>query len=142
MDEPGRDDAVALVVSHGLWDHVDHGVEIAWRVAATLPDRPIRWLAVEQDHWLSLHDLRHADLATRVQLVDPAAPDALRGVGILVRTGYSTSAAPTLIAGHDAGLPVVAMRADDLPFEPTTLRPFDVEGLTEEVLRLLETERP
>ncbi len=139
MPDPERSaHAVALVVAHDLWDNIDHGIEVAWRLATDLPEQPIRWLAIEQDRWLSLHDLRHASLANRVQLVDPATTDALHGVAVVVRTGYSTSVASTLSAGHDAGLPVVAMRADDLPFVPTTLRPFDVEGLIEEIVRHLD----
>jgi len=129
---------VALLVGPDLWTTIDHGIEVAWRLAHELPQHPLRWLAGDGDLWLSRHDLHHAGLTDLVDVVDPGDARALQDVSVMVRTGYSSSSLPMLAAAHSAGVPIAALRHDDLPFASTALDVFDVDALIEEARRLID----
>lgn len=130
---------IALLVGPDLWTTIDHGIEVAWRLDREQPHSRLRWLAGDADLWLSRHDLRHAGLDDRIEIVDPGDGRALQDVAVVVRTGYSSSALPMLATAHLAGLHIAALRNDDLPFASATLDAFDVDALVEEISRLTGT---
>jgi hypothetical protein len=138
----GADGAVVMVPTPDTWSSVNHTVEVAQALAAALPDVPLRWtIASDEDEWLARHDVIHAGLADRVDVVAERDRRVLEVVGAVVRTGYGTSPSALVVAARLAGVPVTGFSADASP----SLGPspeLDVEHLVHTTMEVLDpTER-
>jgi hypothetical protein len=138
VTDAGADGAVVMVPTPDTWSAINHTVEVARALAASRPDSPLRWtVASDEDEWLARHDVAHAGLADRVEVVDERARDVLDGVGAVVRTGYGTSPSALVVAARLAGVPVTGFSADASP----TLGPspeLDVEHLVRTTAAVLD----
>lgn len=132
--------AVVLLPDPGAWTSLDHGVEIAAKLAAS--ELEVRWVAhTPDDAWLVRHDLRHLGHPRNIRLVDAAQPDLLIGAAVLARSGYRPFDSPLVLAARRSGLPVVGFSPETSPGLQTT-EPFDVEGLVHSVVSLLTSVSP
>ncbi|MGB3409659.1 MAG: hypothetical protein WBA45_00570 [Microthrixaceae bacterium] len=130
--------AVVLVPSIGLWDSIDHAIEVASQLHHQLPDRPLRWVAdTENDTWLAHHDLKHAGLDCVVQVRPSDDPTLLHDVAVVVRTGYQPAHQDIVLAAAIGAVPVRGMCTRDLPPTAPQTTAFAVEELTGELVALL-----
>ncbi|MFN7149965.1 MAG: hypothetical protein ACK4V6_10840 [Microthrixaceae bacterium] len=134
----GADGAVVMVPTPDTWSAVNHTVEVALALAAARPDTQLRWtVASDEDEWLARHDVAHAGLEDRVQVVAERSHGVLDDVGAVVRTGYGTSPSPLVVAARLAGVPVTGFSVDASP----TLGPspeLDVEHLVAATTAVLD----
>lgn len=130
--------ALVVLTSAAMWDQPDHAVELTWQLLRDRPATPVRWLVQGQEAaWLARHDLEHAGLGGRVQLLDADEPDALDGIALLVRSGYEPERDDIVLTVALGGVPVLGWAEDDL-IGPSELAPGDVEGAVDRVCRLLD----
>lgn len=132
------DAAVVLVPTPDTWSAVDHTVEVARSLADALPRTTLRWtVASDEDEWLARHDIGHAGLRGRVDLVSQRDPTVLEGVGAVVRTGYGTSPSPLVVAARLAGVPVTGFSDDASPTLGASPW-FDVDHVVATTVSLLD----
>ncbi len=130
--------AVVLLPSIGLWDSIDHAIEVASQLHRQLPDRSLRWVAdSENDTWLTHHDLEHAGLDSVVEVRRSDDPTLLHDVSLVVRTGYQPTHPDIVLAAAIGAIPVRGMCTRDLPPSAPQATAFAVEELTGELVALL-----
>lgn len=130
--------AVVLLPSIGLWDSIDHVVEVASQLHHRLPDRPLRWVTDSaNDNWLTNHDLEHAGLASVVEVRRSDDPTLLHDISVVVRTGYQPVHSEIVVAAAIGAVPVRGMCTRDLPASAPQTDAFAVEDLVDGLVDLL-----
>lgn len=113
--DPGRG-VIALVAPSDPWSVTDHAIEIAHLAHRAEPAMRFRWLVPDRRAaWLARHDVDHANLGTVVDVVELASPDALTGLGAIVRSSTAATADPELVAAVLAGVPILDFAAHPSP---------------------------
>lgn len=136
--EPGSTGVVVLLSPMGMWDSIDHAVEIAWQLRRAVPTASLRWVVDDaSDQWLARHDLRHAGLDEAVQVVSSTDTDVLSDVAAVVRTGYEPVHTDLVVAAALHGVPVVGMCTTDLPDAAPQTESFGVESLITSLEQLM-----
>lgn len=130
--------AVVLLPSVGLWDSIDHAIEVTSQLHRRLPGRPLRWVAdSENDTWLTHHDLEHTGLDSAVEVRRSDDPTLLQDVSVVVRTGYQPTHPNIVLAAAIGAVPVRGMCTRDLPPTAPQTSAFAVEELTGDLVALL-----
>lgn len=131
---------VLLVPTPGSWGEVNHTIETAARLVDRHPSIPIHWLVRSaEDEWLARFDLDHLGLADLVSVVWPDEAPVVR-YRMLVRTGYGAAEADRCREAAGASIPVAGFELDDPDGTLPPVVPFDVDGLLDEIDRVLPDE--
>jgi hypothetical protein len=131
---------VLLVPTPGAWSEVNHTIEVAQRLVERHPSIPIHWLVrSREDEWLAAFDLDHLGLADVVQVVWPDEAPVGR-YRMIVRTGYGDAEQDWCRAAAQGAVPVVGFDVAGPDGTTPLVRPFDLDGLLDEIDRALPDE--